>query len=41
MLECDSDADIHPGLRVRVRWADARRGAITDIACFEAAPEEA
>jgi hypothetical protein len=41
MLECDSEADIHPGLRVQVRWADDRRGAITDIACFQAAPKEA
>jgi uncharacterized OB-fold protein len=23
------------GLRVRIRWADERRGHITDIACFE------
>ena len=23
------------GLRVRVRWQDERKGAITDIACFE------
>jgi uncharacterized OB-fold protein len=23
------------GMRVRVRWADEREGAITDIACFE------
>ena len=27
------------GMRVRVRWADEREGAITDIACFE--PETA
>ncbi len=27
------------GMRVRVRWADDREGAITDIACF--VPEEA
>jgi len=25
------------GMRVRVRWADEREGAITDIACFEPA----
>lgn len=41
MLECDSEADIHPGLRVRVRWSDEPRGAITDIACFEPARREA
>ena len=27
------------GLRVRVRWAEQRSGAITDIACFEALPQ--
>ncbi|CCK32559.1 hypothetical protein BN159_8181 [Streptomyces davaonensis JCM 4913] len=26
---------VHTGLRVRVRWAEERTGAITDIACFE------
>ncbi|KND37143.1 Zn-ribbon domain-containing OB-fold protein [Streptomyces acidiscabies] len=26
---------VHTGMRVRVRWADEREGAITDIACFE------
>ena len=26
---------IRTGSRVRVRWADEREGAITDIACFE------
>ncbi len=26
------------GMRVRIRWADEREGAITDIACFEPAP---
>ncbi|GHA49051.1 DNA-binding protein [Streptomyces tauricus] len=26
---------VHTGLRVRVRWAGERSGAITDIACFE------
>ncbi|QNP68516.1 OB-fold domain-containing protein [Streptomyces roseirectus] len=30
------DADtVHTGMRVRIRWADDREGAITDIACFE------
>jgi len=27
------------GMRVRIRWADERAGAITDIACFEPEPE--
>lgn len=27
------------GMRVRVRWADEREGAITDIACFEPVTE--
>lgn len=35
MLLCASEAEVYPGLRVRVRWADERRGAITDIAYFE------
>ncbi|WP_328370423.1 OB-fold domain-containing protein [Streptomyces sp. NBC_00445] len=26
---------VHTGMRVRVRWAEERTGAITDIACFE------
>ncbi|MGW7555753.1 OB-fold domain-containing protein [Streptomyces rimosus] len=26
---------VHTGMRVRVRWAGERTGAITDIACFE------
>lgn len=41
MVVADSDADIHPGLRVSVRWADERRGAITDIACFEPVRKDA
>ncbi|RCG17361.1 DNA-binding protein [Streptomyces diacarni] len=28
------------GMRVRVRWAQERTGAITDIACFEPAPHD-
>ena len=27
--------EISTGARVRIRWADAREGLITDIACFE------
>ena len=30
--------DVATGMRVRIRWAEERRGHITDIACFE--PEE-
>lgn len=41
MVVSDSDVDIHPGLRVRVHWADELRGAITDIAWFEPARKEA
>ncbi|GHI09897.1 DNA-binding protein [Streptomyces cellostaticus] len=26
---------VHTGMRVRIRWAEERTGAITDIACFE------
>lgn len=32
-------AQIETGMRVRVRWAGERVGAITDIACFEPADE--
>jgi uncharacterized OB-fold protein len=27
--------EVATGMRVRIRWADERRGHITDIACFE------
>jgi uncharacterized protein len=27
--------EVVTGMRVRIRWADERRGHITDIACFE------
>lgn len=30
----DADA-VSTGMRVQIRWADERRGHITDIACFE------
>ncbi|RAG83980.1 hypothetical protein DN069_19710 [Streptacidiphilus pinicola] len=29
---------VRTGMRVAIRWADERSGAITDIACFEPAP---
>jgi uncharacterized OB-fold protein len=37
-LDVTSAADVRTGMRVRVRWAPSRTGAITDIACLE--PEE-
>ena len=38
-LDVASPDDVETGMRVQVRWADERVGAITDIACFE--PEAA
>jgi uncharacterized OB-fold protein len=41
-LDVTSPEDVSTGMRVRVRWAAERTGAITDIACFEPlAPGEA
>ncbi|HVV25162.1 MAG TPA: OB-fold domain-containing protein [Pseudonocardiaceae bacterium] len=34
-VDVPSADDMHTGMRVRVRWADERRGDIHDIACFE------
>jgi len=34
-LDVASPADVETGMRVRVRWAADRVGAITDIECFE------
>jgi len=34
-LDVASPADVSPGMRVRIRWADERQGHIRDIACFE------
>ena len=34
-VDVASPDDIETGMRVQVRWADERVGAITDIACFE------
>jgi uncharacterized OB-fold protein len=34
-LDAASPDDVSTGMRVRVRWAAERTGAITDIACFE------
>ncbi|WP_327358597.1 Zn-ribbon domain-containing OB-fold protein [Streptomyces sp. NBC_01304] len=34
-LDAPGPDAVHSGMRVRVRWAAERTGAITDIACFE------
>ncbi|MEU1374086.1 OB-fold domain-containing protein [Streptomyces triculaminicus] len=34
-LDAPHAGAVRTGMRVRVRWADRREGAITDIACFE------
>jgi hypothetical protein len=34
-LDASSPDQVETGMRVRVRWAEERVGAITDIACFE------
>ncbi|MEV6589520.1 Zn-ribbon domain-containing OB-fold protein [Streptomyces acidicola] len=34
-LDVPGPDTVHTGMRVRVRWAAERTGAITDIACFE------
>jgi uncharacterized OB-fold protein len=34
-VDAGSPEAMSTGMRVRVRWADEREGAITDIACFE------
>ncbi|MFD8570255.1 Zn-ribbon domain-containing OB-fold protein [Streptomyces sp. NPDC057694] len=34
-LDAPGPDTVHTGMRVRVRWAADRTGAITDIACFE------
>ena len=35
VVDAGSPDSIETGSRVRIRWADEREGAITDIACFE------
>ncbi|MEU5772843.1 OB-fold domain-containing protein [Streptomyces venezuelae] len=40
-LDAPGPDAVHTGMRVRVRWAGERVGAITDIACFEAYEGEA
>ena len=38
-LDVASPDEVSTGMRVQVRWAEERTGAITDIACFEVAKE--
>lgn len=38
-LDVSSPGEVATGMRVQVRWAEERVGAITDIACFEPATE--
>jgi uncharacterized OB-fold protein len=38
-VDAGSPDAMRTGMRVRIRWADERQGAITDIACFEPAGE--
>lgn len=38
-VDVDSPEAMSTGMRVRVRWADETQGRITDIACFEPAPD--
>ena len=38
-LDAASPDEVSTGMRVQVRWADERIGAITDIACFELKPK--
>ncbi|MFF1356546.1 Zn-ribbon domain-containing OB-fold protein [Streptomyces sp. NPDC058297] len=39
-LDAPGPDAVHTGMRVRVRWAAERTGAITDIACFEPSDAE-
>jgi len=38
-LDVASPDEVRTGMRVQVRWAEERTGAITDIACFEPATD--
>ncbi|MFE6222911.1 MULTISPECIES: OB-fold nucleic acid binding domain-containing protein [unclassified Streptomyces] len=40
-LDAPGPDAVRTGMRVRIRWAAARTGAITDIACFEPYDDEA
>jgi uncharacterized OB-fold protein len=37
MVDTGDEKAMKSGMRVKVRWADERKGFITDIACFEPA----
>ena len=39
-LDVSSPDEVTTGMRVRIRWAEERVGAITDIACFEPVSED-
>ncbi|MEV6400749.1 OB-fold domain-containing protein [Streptomyces sp. NPDC051907] len=41
VLDAPGPESVRTGMRVRVRWAEERTGAITDIACFEPYDSEA
>ncbi|MFE9257736.1 Zn-ribbon domain-containing OB-fold protein [Streptomyces sp. NPDC006879] len=41
VLDAPGPQSVSSGMRVRIRWAPHRSGAITDIACFEPDPEGA
>ncbi|MFF7215429.1 Zn-ribbon domain-containing OB-fold protein [Streptomyces sp. NPDC008238] len=41
VLDAPGPEAVRTGMRVRVRWADLRTGAVTDIACFEPAGDDA
>ena len=41
VLDAPGPEAVHTGMRVRIRWAAERTGAITDIACFEPYESEA
>ncbi len=40
-VDVASASDMSTGMRVKVRWAEERKGDITDIACFEPADDDA
>jgi uncharacterized OB-fold protein len=40
-VDAGEPSRISTGTKVRIRWADEREGAITDIACFEVEAAEA
>jgi uncharacterized OB-fold protein len=40
VLDAGSPDRVSTGMAVRIRWREAREGAITDIACFEPASDD-